>query len=282
MFGLILVASSQLFAEIGVAFGKHQVEHKEETVYEMGFVNILCTALLFGAWCLIAGSFVFVPESLPFFLLRAVLEVILLFTSIHAVVDADRSTFAFLRLLTIPAVLFADVMLGYNLPLPQALGILLIATSLLFLFAGKGLSARGKVLTIISSLIAAGTITLFKFNITHYNSVEAEEILMNGLLLVTLVIAGFVRGHQNVFGALLRPKALAQSFAIGMGSALMGFAYAYAPASIITTSKRGIDVLLAIASGRAFFHEDKLLLKLSAFVTVALGLAVVAFYTATV
>jgi hypothetical protein len=278
MFGLFLVATSQIFAEIGIALGKKQVEHKEETVYEMGFLNAFWSTLIFIAWCFIGGSFIFVPESIPFFLLRAALEVILLFTSLHAVIDADRSTFAFLRLFTIPAVLFADVLLGYTLPLPQALGILLVAFSLLFLVAGKGLSPKGKVLTVVSALIAAGTITLFKYNITHYNSVEAEEALMHGFLLTVIVTAGLLQGHQNVFRALLRPKALLQSAVIGASNVMMGFAYAFAPASVITSSKCAIDVLLAIISGRAFFHENKLLLKLGAFATVAAGLTLIALY----
>ncbi len=278
MLGLILVAVSQVFAEFAASFGKREVERKEETVYEMAFLSTVWGAVLISLWGVFHGSFVFNPESLPLFLVRSVLEIALLFISFHAVIRADRSTFAFLRVLTIPAVLAADIVLGYTLSLTQILGMLLIVTSLGLLFFGKGLSATGKLLTITAALLAAATVSLFKYNLTYYgNSVEAEESIMYAILLVAVIAAGFFRGHQNVFASFLRPAHLAQSFAAGIGSILMAFAYVFAPASVIMSGKRALDILYAIVSGQTYFHENRLALKLLAFLVVATGVGLVAF-----
>lgn len=279
MLGIAFVLISQFFSEIATAFGKREVEKKEETVYSMGFLNAFWSTIFLAAWGLLGGgSFVFSLESLPFFLLRAVLEIALTFTTLHAVISSDRSTFSFLRILTIPLLLVIDLMLGYSIATMQVAGMLTIVVALIFLATSHGLSAKGKLLSLASAVLAVATITLYKYDIEHFNSVEAEQSFMHFILLISLMIAGWVRGHENVLHSLVRPAFFGQSIAAGVGSVFLSFAYTFAPASVILTAKRSFDILITIASGRLYFHENNTGLKLVAFVLVVIGVSLVALF----
>jgi hypothetical protein len=194
----------------------------------MGFLNSIWAAIFLLVWGFTGGSLTFSLASLPFFLTRAVIEVVLLFVSLNAVVTADRTTFSFLRILTIPLLLGVDIMLGYTFTLTQITGVSAIVIAFIFLFLNHGLSNKGKLLSLLSAIMAVGTIALYKHDITHYNSVEAEQILMHLIILVTIIMAAKIRAKENVFRYLTHRTFVLQSIASGMASVLMSFAYLFA------------------------------------------------------
>ena len=63
-----------------------------------------------------------------------------------------------------------------------------------------------------------------------------------------------------------------QGLGRGVSEVLIGFAYLFAPASVITSGKRGSTVLWSIVSGNKLFHEQHILIKMAAFGLVILGL----------
>src|SRR3989338_10538360 len=134
MFGIILIAAAGVFEETGTVIGKYEVAHKKESLYAMGFLSSVWASLFLIVIGLALDDLIFSLASLPTFLLRMVLEVILLFVSLNAVLAADRSTFSFLRTLTIPLLLVADLALGYAISTTQILGIGLMVVAFLFLF----------------------------------------------------------------------------------------------------------------------------------------------------
>lgn len=276
MFGILLMGISQLFAEVGMSLGKYEVAHKRETLLAMGFLNALwSTAFLILVSALITHDFRFSLESLPTFLTRCVLEVVLIYVSLHALLQADRSTFAFMRTLTIPLLLVADITLGYVLTLQQMLSVALMIAAFLVLTINHGLSRKGKAMSLCSALIPVATITIYKYDITYYNSVEAEQTLTHLFLLGAFIIAALYR-RENVFATMLKPKFFTQSMAAGLSTVFLSFAYLYAPASVITSAKRAFEILGAILSGHAVFKEKKLALKLVSFVLIGAGVALMA------
>lgn len=272
MFGVALVILSQLFGEISTSMGRYEVARKKESLYAMGFLSGIWATVFLIIIGVARDQFIFSFASLPTFALRTLLEIALMFVSLHAVVAADRSTFAFLRTLTIPLLLATDIALGYSLTTLQIAGVSLIAMACLFLFANNSLSRGGKLLCILSAILAVGTLTLYKYNITHFNSVEAEQSLLHLILLAVLVIAAHVHTGENLFRYLLSPLFLVQSIAAGISTVFLSFAYLFAPASIITAAKRGAEVLLAVLSGQVLFREKHVAFKLMAFVLLSAGI----------
>ncbi len=272
MLGVVLAAISQLFAEIGTSIGKYEVAHKKESLYAFGFLNAFWATAFLAIIMLFRGEFVFSLASLPTFGLRVVLEIILMFVSAHAVITADRSTFAFLRVLTIPLLLGIDIMLGYAISHAQILGMTVIFIACVLLFSARGLSRRGRLLSIGSAILAAATLSLYKYNIENYNSVEAEQTLLHLITLSVFVVAAWWHGGENVFRLLVRRDFLAQSVVAGIAGVLFSYAFLFAPASVITTSKRVFEILGSIVSGRAVFHEKHIVVKLIACALITLGL----------
>lgn len=273
MLGIILIAVAELFAEASASIGRYEVKHRKETLYAMGFLTGFWATVFLIIFSLTLGEFRFSYESLPTFGLRLVLEAILMFVTLHAMIAADRSTFTFLRTFTIPLLLVTDIALGYALSMDQILGVSLIVIALLILLLNHGLSRRGKLLSLASAITAVGTLTLYKYDITHFNSVEAEQALTHVFLLIVIVVAAKLQTGEDVTRHMFRPVFFAQSLLAGVATMLFSFAFLFAPASVITAVKRSLEILGAIVSGRAYFHEKHVALKLLACALVAGGIA---------
>lgn len=271
MISLLLVATAAIFSEIGTSLGKYEVSQKKESLYALGFLSTLWSAVFLFIFGITNGELIFSYASLPFFLMRAVIEIILLFVTLNAITSADRTTFSFLRIITIPLLLVVDIALGYNFSLNQIIGISIIVIALIFLFLNHGLSRKGKFLSLISSILAVATIALYKYNITHYNSVEAEQILMHLIILVALIVAAKVRVNENLFSYLTNRTFLIQSISSGIAGAILSFAYIFAQASIVTAAKRSFEILLALLFGRKYFHEKHIIIKTIALILIVAG-----------
>ena len=241
----------------------------------MGFLGAVWTTLFFIGVALFSSSgIVFQIESLPTFTVRAVLEITLLFVILHAIKDADRSTLTTLRVLTIPLLLLVDIILGYVLSMTQFIGIgLLMTSAAVILFRAPSLGSKGKIWALVSAVLAVATISLYKYDITNFNSVEAEQGLMYFILLVALVIGSIVQGRENVLRYLLRPLCLVQSLASAAAAVLHSFAYLFMPASVILALSRSTEVFLSMVSGRLYFCEKGLAARIIAFVLIVAGLS---------
>ncbi|HWO07329.1 MAG TPA: hypothetical protein VNM40_01970 [Candidatus Paceibacterota bacterium] len=277
MFGVVLIGVAQLFAEVSTSLGKYEIERKHESVYRMGFLHAFWATFFLIGIAIYTGNWIFSLASLPTFTARVILEIVLAIVNVHAVVSADRSTFAFLRTLTIPLLLAVDVALGYSISLAQMAGISAMVVGFTLLTLNHGLSRTGKILSLFSALIPVGTLTLYKYNITHFNSVEAEQAILHVVLVAALVIVAWVRTGENLFTHLFRPSYVLQSVAAGIATVLLSYAYLYAPASIITAGKRGFEILGAIAFGRAVFKEKHVLIKFVSCAIIVGGIVLILF-----
>lgn len=274
MTALLLVAVAAFFIELSSTIGKEELAHKKESFYAVAFLSGIWATLIFiSVTLLTADAFVFSLQSLPTFLIRAVLEIALVFTSIQALKEADRSTFTFLRMLTLPLLLVVDLFLGYSLTQLELLGILLLIITPLFLATEHSMSAHGKVLALLSATIAAATISLYKYNITHFNSIAAEQVIMHSIILTVIIATAWFRGHENVFRYLTKPICLAQSLAAGVAAVCMSFAYAIGVASVVIAMKRAFELIWSLVLGRLYFHESRMAMKL-----IALSLALTGIY----
>lgn len=261
MFGFILAALSSFVSEISTSIGKVEVLRRAESRYAMAFLTYFVAFFWFLGILLYQGGFQFTPASLPTFGARVVLEIILTYVSIRAIVESPRSTFGFIRTGTMPLLLLVDLLAGYSIGYVQIFGIGIIVSGLLLLFMNHGLEKRGAGYAVLSAVLAVGTISLYKYDISHFNSVATEQLLTIGILLIYFYIAAYYHSRENPLRLLLRPVFFAQSFGDGFAGVLGSFAYSFAPASLVIAVLRSSAVFFAMLMGNVYFHEKKFWLK---------------------
>lgn len=272
MLGILFTAVAGFFKEISDSLGKHEVSDHKQSIYTMGFLSIFWSAIFFIVIAIFRNSFVFSFASLPTFGVRAVLEIFQIYAMMRGMVKAERGTYSLVRTGTIPLILMADLTLGYAINSRQITGVFIIFTSLVVLFLNHGISRKGLGWTIFSTINAAVTLSLFKYNITHFNSVEAEEMVILFILMIYLLVSAKFWGYENPILALKKPIFFLQASSSGLGNILGSFAFAFASASVITTSQRSFAVLWALVSGNLYFQEKELGRKIFSLILIVVGL----------
>lgn len=269
--------SGTFFEELAVSAGKLGVRRHLESPFSFGFISSALQLVLFATILLFRrGSLDFSWDSIPFLALRVILEMVLASLTLYAITRADRSTFGFIRTLTIPAVLAIDLFVGYALGWAHLGGIVLIVGSLLYLFLNHGLRVRGAGLSLASAVLAAVTISLFKYNITNYNSPEIDQSIASACLLVFFFVMARLVYRENAIKTFLTGHGIMQSSLSAMASLAESYAFLFAPAAVIIAAKRAMSVFWSVLSGRSVFHERNLAVKLMALFACAVGLLLLA------
>jgi len=272
MIGILLTTIGTFLDEISSTAGQWNINHRKESLYTFGFLNLFWALLFFIILAIVRQSFVFDVASVPLTILFIIAEIAQIFSTLHAIVIAERSTWGFLQVLTIPSLLLVDTLLGYQLTLDSLIGISIIIISLLFLFINHGLNSRGMGYILFSTFNAVLTLSLYKYLITNYNSVEAQQIVSIPFFLIFLFIMARWKSQENPLKFLFKKEFIIQSFSKGIGGMLISFGYLYAPASVISSARRGTAIMAAIITGNTYFHEKHIVIKLLAFVGIISGL----------
>lgn len=278
MFGIILASFGALCEEVGLSIGKTKVAAREQSIYTMAFLDMFWGVVIFlvmVAWTK-GRVFSFTAASLPTFALRTVLEVVLAEISVRAINTASRGTFGFLRTLTIPLLLIIDIVLGYTIGPWQIAGMAVVALTIVWLTDNRGLERRGMGLVLGTAILAAVTLSLYKYNITHFNSVVGEQLVLMAILVFYFWCKARLVAEESPEQFLRQPVFLLQSASAGVASLLGSFAFVFAPASVILAAKRSSAVLWAMLSGRRYFKERHFAAKLLGFFFLAAGLVLLA------
>lgn len=136
----------------------------------------------------------------------------------------------------------------------------------------QGINKKGIGWVVFISLNAVATISLFKYDISHFNSVETEQFLMCIILFVYFFLLILWLDKKNPFKLLRRPLFLAQSLVGGAGGVVTGFAYNFTTAAIATTAKRSSAIMWSMVSGGLYFHERHILFKICILILLISGL----------
>ena len=257
MLSVLFASVASFISEISSSIIKFEVSHKKESIYTAGFINVLFAAAVFILLAIFRGSFVFSLASLPTFTLRAFLEILQAHMSMKALVKTDRSTFAFVRNLTIPLLLVVDLIVGFTIGFNQWLGIGVIALVFGIILYFHVLSFKGIGYALFTAVNAVATISLFKYNITYFNSVEADQILILLVLMAYFFFAARFFSKENPFQFLKHKLFLGQGAFHGLASIFGAFAVALGNPGIAVTAERTSAVLVGIISGRNYFQEKK-------------------------
>lgn len=276
MFGVIIVFFSTFFDEVSNSLVKVELKQKQIGLYSLAIVNCLAVTLIFIGVNIFKHEFVFSLASLPTIGVRAVLEVVLTYISLTAIAKTDRSTYGFIRILTMPLLLLVDFSLGYQISNHQIAGIVIIIFSLFLLFSYQGIKKQGAWLALITAVLAVGTISLYKYDITHYNSVAAEQTIIYLAILSFLLPLAFFKTKENPFSFFKQKIFCFQSLVNTVPSFLNSYAYIFAPASVILSAYRSSAVFWSIASGKIYFHEKHLLVKALCLILLSGGIILLA------
>ena len=275
MFGIVLAGVSSALGELSSSIGKYEIKKHAISYYSIGFLTLLCGEVLFLISGIVRHDFVFALAALPTFVPRIALEIIQAHVGVLALKRCDRSDFGFVKTLTVPLLLVVDHLLGYRTSTFQVLGMVVIVAAIMMLFSLRKNRTKGLILLLISSVNAVATITLYKYNITHFNSVEAEEGIVTAILMLYFFILAWVIARENPLRFLAKPIFVLQSVTSGLMS-ISSFAFLFAPAAVITTSLRASAVLFAMISGKVYFHEKDIYLKSVLFCALCAGLVLLA------
>ncbi len=272
MIGIIFTAIGTFLDEFSLSSGRSEVFNKKENIYTFGFLNYFWILVLLVLIALVKNSFVFSLESIPLMVAFIILEIFQVYISLHATIEAERSTFGFLMILTIPLLLLVDTYLGYKISLMGVMGISILIIGLIVLLINHGLSKKGIWYVLFTAINAVATISLYKYCITHFNSVEAQYIITLIFILIFLFIMSKIKYKENPLRFIFKRRLFIESFPRGISGVIVSFAYLYAPASVITSGKRGFSILWSIISGNQYFHEKHLLIKILSFILILIGL----------
>ncbi len=277
MLGILLTSLATFFGEIGDLVGKKQAGMGRQDALAMGFFNYFWAGVIFLAVVIYKSTFAFSIGSLPTFIPRAILEIVQTHLMMLAIIRADRSTYGFIRVLTMPLLLCVDLLLGYALSSHQIFGIGVIAFTLLVIFLSDKVGKKGRWLVLATAVNAAATTSLFKYDITHYNSVEAEQLIITVILLIYFWIAGLMFSGKNNFKRMFSSRIFFfQSLIQGFAGAVESFAYPFAPASIIMAVKRSSATTWSMLSGQFVFSEKNFAFKASLLVLLIGGIVLLA------
>jgi len=263
MFGILLAAASSAFGELSSSLGKKEVRDKAESYYTFGFLSLLFGAVFMAVVGFLRDSMVFSMESLPTFIPRAILEILQVHITILAIVKADRSDFGLIRTLTIPFLLLVDIALGYVITTKQLFGITFIFIAVAMLLSVEHLRIKGLWLL---------TISLYKYNITHFNSVEAEQSLISLIVMIYLFFCAMLIYKEDPFRFMRKPIFIVQMATSGLASIIVSYAYLFAPATIITTATRSFSVFFSLLSGKIYFKDGDIGAKAFVFSLIIVGL----------
>lgn len=272
MLGVLLAGVSSAFDEIADSIGKKKISDGLESYYTFGFLTQFLSALFITATGFFLSDFRFSLESLPTFVPRVLVAILLMQLAVIAVAKVDRGDFGFIRLATIPLLLGADLMLGYTLTNTQIFGIVLILVPIGALFYLNFSKSSGMFLVLIVAILAAISTGLYKYDISHFNSVESEQAITSLILsLYFFLMAALVRKENPL--AFLREKIyILQASSSGIAYVVNSFAYLYAPASVIMTAFRGFSVLFSILTGTFYFKERGVMFRALLFLVIVIGL----------
>lgn len=272
LIGVSLVVVAMLFGEVAADIGKIEVRKKAESIYTMAFLNLALGTVIFILLGIIRQRMHFNPAALPGIILRSAFDIILIYLNSLLIVRASRSTVGFLHVGTIPLLLIVDALLGFKIETLQLVGIGVIITTIILLATHHGLDTKGLKIGVFTAIIPVITITIYRYNIENFHSVEIEQSISHGILIIHLFVMAHFVARENPIKFFRKRIFIAESSFNGVASVLSSFAYMYAPPSVITSAKRSAGVLWTTVSGSLYFHEKHIALKVAAMILIIVGL----------
>lgn len=261
MFGVLLIWLGAFFEEISAVAGKKEFAAHTEDVYVYGFLQILAVLMAFLLMlALTPGAMMFSWASLPTLSARIVFEILQCYVGIVALKLADRSTMGVVRSGTIPLLLVVDLLMGYSVSALQFTGILALFVLIVLVVKEKVVSKKGMKFVLLATVFPVITATLYKYNISNFNSVAVEGTIVFSALLMFWTAMNIVK-KKNPLKYLKDPQIVVQAMSMAVASVLVSIAFMYSIPSMLIAVKRASSVFWSTLSGVYIFSEKKAFAK---------------------
>lgn len=271
MFGIVLVVIAAFFVEIGCSVAKHEHSKHSEDVWGAIFLNSFLTLLIYLAVGVYRGTVDFFVHSWPILVIAALFHLVSTFVSNMATLKASRSIAGIFRMLTVPLLTIVDYFLGYDISPVQILGIGVIVLTIVTLMKRDTWHKPSTKWLVLNTIMTVLSITIYKYNIDHIATVETVQVVNFIFLTLGAIIGARIANKQNLFRLFTHPFAFLQAGSMSVGSVLDGFAYSYAPASIISAAYRSAQAFWTLVSGSFYFHEHKIFTRVIAVIFLVSG-----------
>jgi hypothetical protein len=270
---ILLILGSTLLDELFNSSGKRAVSKHKETTYSLGFLNSFGAVVAFGIAALLGVSLHFSISSLPTLIPRIAIEILSAHLVIKAIQKTDRSTFGFFGLMVAPLLVIADLALGFGITPYQIMGVVGISLILLTLAHDHSLRLKGSGLLLFIAITNAITISLYKYDIAHYNSVVAEQLIVTSFILFYFWLNLHRLGHKSAASLLLKPLSLGQTSSKGLALMLKSYAFSVGPGAVVAVAGSSFSLMWSVLFGKTYFHEKHISHKL-----VGCGATIVALF----
>lgn len=268
MIWLVLWFIATLFGELNNSITKEKT--KNYHYMKVGVVTMTISIIIYAivalykyySWTMTLN---FAVASIPLLAVRLVLEIAQTKITLLALKKCDRSTFSILRILTIPLLVFVDIILGYNFTQNSLIWIWIILFAFfIFNTNTKTFDWKWWYYALFTAVNAVATISLFKYSISHYwNSVEIDQWIMRVWVLIFFLISNYKRDKLSGYEILKEEKIFyVQAIVISISGLMLSYVYVYLNASEATAVKRVWEMFWAIIAGAMFFNEKQVIKKL--------------------
>lgn len=279
MIGSILAFFEALFTEGSSTLGKQTLKEKGESPYSFLAITYIMGALvLFMVSLATKQEFIFSLQSIPFFTARLILDMILGYVGVKALMLFDRSFFSLVRVMTIPLLLLFDVLLGNTVSLLEMVAIGGMFFIFLLLCEYEHFTLSKMRIALPFALLPAFTLTLYKYDITHFNSVFAEQCISLFFLALFAFVMDLVIYKENPLRLFANPRIIAQATCAGIAEVAASFAYVFGTASVITGLRRAYSILFGLVSDVYIFKKKEDTLTLFSIAGIVCLVLLLTFY----
>jgi len=116
-------------------------------------------------------------------------------------------------------------------------------------------------LLIIIAVITAVTTSLYKYDISRFNSIIGEQLIVVSCLLIFFWIGCRRTMKRSVWAFLLRPQSMSQAALKGVALVMKSVAYSMGPGSVIAIIGTSFSLLWTVVFGRVYFRERHVIHK---------------------
>jgi hypothetical protein len=208
---------------------------------------------------------IFNSASIPLILIRLVLEILQSYVTLIAIKHCDRSTFSILRVLTIPCLVIADIVLWYQFSTYSLVWIGIILFSFIaFNTNTKTINWHGWYFALFTAINAVVTLSLFKYSLTNYwNSIEIDQWIMALWTVIFFLLYNYKKEKKLWFYLLKKEKIFwIQWILMALTSIILSYSYLYLNASEATAVKRAWEMFWSVIAWFMFFQEKHFVRKI--------------------
>lgn len=205
-----------------------------------------------------------------------------IYFAMNAINIADRSTNSLFSVLVLPMLLFADILLWYEITTYHIIGVIFIVLILFFSSYNWSISTKWIYYVLWTQITAAFGITIYKYLITHYVSVEAIILVVSIFMVITFSIITIYNLWIKWLTVCFKYNNLQIWFLTSIWQTLWLFAYLFWPASIVTAIRRIFQMFWWVVFGKLLFHEENFWKKIWNLAVLSIGILIMNFQSFTV